>query len=539
MTATALDPSGARTRMAQRYGPAPHLVLYALIVLGVLLAAPLTSAFSSDDGAYGVQVRVLSEADSWVLPRPVAVVPVENEGMVNGLRTVAGPVPYSGHPLYVKLLQTSRSMFGQSFGMHLPAIAGTILTPLFAWLAAGLVDRRLRVGAFWTAAVSPVLVHGLGLWAHALAATLAGAGVVLVLRMLHRSPRPTDVALLALACSLGVLLRSEMMIWALAVAVVIIVVRRSRGGLFAAATVLTCSVGARLLEQATRERILPRRLDGSIATEVSRGWLADRGGAAWHVLAGPGHRGGVVGLLALAGAVLVLYGALRWRQAGSRVGAPLMVAGALAMAARLVLADGDLSTGIVVAWPVAFAAIVLGWRADRPSRVLAALTGLYLLGVLATQHAQGGGLEWGGRYLAPVVVAVSVLAAGGVARLWWGGWAGRGVLVAVALLPVAAGVTAANELRSRNHDVVAWVITEPAEVVITAEPALPRIAWATAPQVAWYRADETNVGPLLEQLHAGAVSSVRVQGIEQDALVGHGYRVEAVAAGLIDLRPTR
>ena len=129
------------------------------------------------------------------------------------------------------------------------------------------------------------------------------------------------------------------------------------------------------------------------------------------------HVGGIVGLLALAGAMLVIAGAVLIRREEQARGGVMLIAGVAIMAVRLVIGNAELTTGVITAWPVAVAGIILGWNDDRTHRFLAVTCGLFAIAVLATQHPDGGGLEWGGRYFSPALVAVAVMSSGGVARL--------------------------------------------------------------------------------------------------------------------------
>jgi hypothetical protein len=410
---------------------------------------------------------------------------------------------------------------------------GAWLSPLVAWKLADELEVGWGAGAFWLTALSPLAVHSAGLWAHAPTAALAGTATLVVARSRRRGPPGGDAVVVAATLAAGVLLRREMLLFAAALLVAWLVLRWCRRTVTAVAVSVVAVTLAVVAERVVHQWLVVDRLESSIAGNEAGWWVTDRLGAAWHTLLDPSHVGGLVGAVAMLGAGLVIAGAVQIRRDEPAAGRTLLLAGAAVLGARLVLGDAELSTGIVVAWPIATAGLIVGWVDDRAHRFLAGTIGLFILAVLATQHPDGGGLEWGGRYFSPVLVALGALASGGLWRLWQADKAVRVAAAAVLVVPTLAGVVAADRIRERNADVVAYVDQLDAPVVITDQPALPRIAWSTVPETAWYRAEGgADLDALLDQMADAGVETITMQGFG-DLLVDESrYAVEHPQRGL-------
>ncbi|MGI9602100.1 MAG: hypothetical protein ACR2QE_09460 [Acidimicrobiales bacterium] len=508
------------------------MVVWAGILLAIMAMAPLDAGFSSDDGAYGIQVRSLVDDGRWALDRPVPVVPVDNEGVVNGWRTTDGPVAYPNHPVYIQLLRASSDVIGEDLGLRLLVFLGALLAPLVAWKLSDELEMGWGAGAFWLVALSPLAVHSTGLWAHAPTAALAGAATIVVARTRRRGPPGSDAIVVAATLAAGVLLRREMLLFAAALLVAWLVLRWCRRTVTAVGVSAIAVAAAVVAERTVRQWIATDRLDSSVAGNETAGWIADQVGAAWHTLIEPSHVGGLVGAVALLGAGLVIAGAVRIRRQDPNGGRMLLVAGAAVLALRVLLGDAELSSGIVVAWPIATAGVIVGWADDRAHRFLAGTVGLFVVAVLVTQHPDGGGLEWGGRYFSPALAAVAVLASGGLWRLWQADRTIRAAAVAVLLAPTLAGVLAAGQIRERNADVVAYVDQLNSSVVITDQPALPRVAWSTVPDTAWYRATSDDVDELLGLMSDAGVETITLQGFGDVLVDETHYSVEQPQRGL-------
>jgi hypothetical protein len=223
-------------------------------------------------------------------------------------------------------------------------------------------------------------------------------------------------------------------------------------------------------------------------------------------------------LLGLGGVALCVVAAVRARRAvgdsaATSSAVQLGLVGLAVLALRYLFFAGQPSAGVAPMWPLALIGLILWrWASAAPwERVLAVATGLFAAAILATQYPEGGGLEIGGRFFAPVAIPVAVLAVAGLDRFWRTrpaeerptarpmivarlsslGWPVPALMVVLGLLVPAGGAAVATESsRSRHAGIVASVADMHAETVITLEPALGRIAWRTTPETDWVIADD-------------------------------------------------
>jgi hypothetical protein len=319
----------------------------------------------------------------------------------------------------------------------------------------------------------------------------------------------------------------------------------------------------------------------------SPGWLAGRLPAAWHLMASGGSDPAV--LVALVGAVLAGYGAVRIRTGSvvpddttpaattpagadttpaptdpttpagaettptsqarpdhtgttptSRAADPAIapvtegvaggppvpvVLGAAAVLYAVFALIGRSATisGLAAAWPAGVVLLVAGrHRPDPRLRFLALTCGFFTLAVTLTQYSSSGGLQWGGRYLSPALVPLAALAAL-AGRLVWDRH--RRALAALLVAPAVAGAATSHHLHQNHHAVVAALTASGSEVVITENPAIPRLAWTALPVTA-YRADAGTLHPLLGDLASAGVETVTVHGVDEvDIEPDSGYRV--------------
>ncbi len=120
-------------------------------------------------------------------------------------------------------------------------------------------------------------------------------------------------------------------------------------------------------------------------------------------------------ILVIVSLVAVVAAGLRLRsRADDRLGWSLVVAATVAILAADLM-DAGVVTGLVPATPALVLAALLVTRADlaRPAqRLLLGIAALFALAVLATQYADGGGLQWGGRFFhlaLPFVVPMAAM----------------------------------------------------------------------------------------------------------------------------------
>jgi hypothetical protein len=177
---------------------------------------------------------------------------------------------------------------------------------------------------------------------------------------------------------------------------------------------------------------------------------------------------------------------------------------------RFALADDQPATGLLAAWPVLVLGLVLVPRArlaERPIALVAAVAALFAAAVLATQYAEGGGLEWGGRFFSPALAPLAVLAAvglrgaGPLVRP-----AAIGIGVAPALLGLAVVASARSSAEPFFDEVAEAAGTAP--LAVTTIEHLPRALWEHDDEIAWMMAPEADLAGLLDDLVAGGVDDV-------------------------------
>ena len=497
--------------LARRCWAAPlwaHALAYGVLLLVLLPLARPGTVFTPDEGSYGLQVRDL-EGGEWAHDYRAAG--ADPRGLWfpvgNATRSEEGWFVYVQHPAYPLLLRGSAALLGDPAGLYAVPMAGALLAAVAAWLLAGEVGGRLRRPAFWLAAGSPVLVNATVLWGHTLSAAAAGFALWGVLR-LRRRVEPVAVLALAAGVAGGVLLRSEGLLLALALAVGVAWGWRAqwRRGAVVAVAVAALGGAAALAEHEWVSSIIGGPFDArglrqqaagdSVVSEGSS-LVAGRVQGLWHVLAGGAYdRPALTGLLVPA-LVLVPFAALALRRRRDDWWRDFTVwTGAVAVlyAVRFAVDLDQAATGLLVAWPVVLAGIVLYRRPGHPTgeTVLGVTVLAFAAAVFATQYDIGGGLEWGARFLSPALPALAVLLAAGLTRsldLVEDADRRRSaaiVLAGLAVVPSLLGVAVVGAYRSANHSLVREVrAAAVTELVVTHELILPRAAWRSYPETGW------------------------------------------------------
>ncbi len=431
MTQTLVDtaPAIVEAGPVRRAWKAPlwtHAGVLAVIVLALFPLMRPTSAFTSDEGAYALQVAAL-EAGSWVYD--YRALPLDPDAKAFPIvLSDSGPdgfYPYVKHPAYPLLLQASSAVFGRTVGLHLFSLLGVVGAAVAAWLLAGQLDPSLRRPAFWLAAGGPVLVNGFLIWAHAPSAALAGLALAAAARIARRGVTPWPALGMAAALVAGVFLRSEGLLLAGALAVALAAVRFSEtrrlraalGGLSLAAGPALVAV---VVERWWVSSIMGTTYGGVAGqgSEQAMPFLEARLRGAWHVLFQGHFIDAGAGLPVLAALAVVAGGGfLAFRRLGRGLAVVVGLAAAL-LVLRFAAHPHDSVTGLLAAWPLAVLGLLLfRWRGAGPvAWLLGGTVALFGLATLATQYPEGGGLEWGGRYLSPALVPLAVLAAAGLAR---------------------------------------------------------------------------------------------------------------------------
>lgn len=498
----AIAPSLGRRAGASAGGWGPqslgiHLVLLAVVVGAMAVVLGSGSIFNPDEGSYHLQLRAL-RGGSWVLHTDAERFDPDGSfyPVVYADRTVDGFVPLAKHPLWPFLGLLASRLVGPGAAFAVLGGLGVMVTATAGWFVARLREEAWAPFAFWVAALAPVTVTATIGWAHA-AAAAAGGVALLGARVLLRGTTWAGPALLVAGCASSVMLRTEGLLFnlALAAALVLIGAFDSKGRIRAwsvAGAVLAISISAFAVESlwirsiigADSPNLEPRRQAGGEAI----GFVAGRVQATRIAVLEPS--GGAIGALGLVSVAVAAYLAFRWVRSSARPVEGWAVAALAAMAWSLVrvgMGDDEAITGLLPAWPLAVVGLAaVGWDVGRRFSVEVLCSGFFAAGVLATSYPDGGSIQWGGRFLTPLTVPLGVVAAAGVHRLWR---AGRSLMtpvaiVALALVPLAHGVFVVATTKAHSRKVFDVIATERAGLSLTTSRELPRMMW-DYPDVPW------------------------------------------------------
>ncbi len=529
---------GLRTRV----GRLPLLGHVCLLIALFAVVAPfmeLDETYTSDEGAYAIQVRDLRDGH-WA--HRYAARTVDPAGrwfpLANSTATDDRYFAYVQHPAYPVLLLAATRVVGLVAGLHLLAIMGAVALAAAAWLLAAEVDDGPWPprAAFWLAASGPVALHAYILWAHALSAAVAGFTLLAAIRLL-RGVRALPLAGLTAGVAAGVLLRSEGLLFALALAGGLLLVglrgrpmwhRVGIPALCAAVAVAVTSVEQRWIRsiigqsagfRGARDTVGAPGVDAPASSFGSADWAKGRVEGAFHTLFSGGYEQArsVTVLVALA---LLGYAARahRRRRAGwERDVAFGLAASAVAYAGVAVTGPPEAMTGLLAAWPLALLGLAsLQHLGSAAARLMLAVTVFLLGAVLATQYRIGGGLEWGGRFLAPAYAAAAVLASVGLRRLV-ASLPSRpdsrrrvvvGAMSLLAVVPLWLGLVLLHDTRSDLGRLLDELTTGEPQLVLTDSVALPRAAWRTYGELDWMLVPGPDLVEATERLRAGGFRRV-------------------------------
>jgi hypothetical protein len=217
--------------------------------------------------------------------------------------------------------------------------------------------------------------------------------------------------------------------------------------------------------------------------------------------------------------VLLLLAALR-----ARTGHPdsrrdlgvVLVAVCLFYAVRFVVWPREPVTGLFAAWPIALLGLAVVRRSWWTPVVtfLASASALFVAAVLVSQYDIGGGFEWGGRFLSPILGPLAVVTVWSLdRRLHELPEAARrvaaSVAVAVVAVPAIGGLVVVRSVRDENHRSTELVERLSAPVTLTTATHLPRIAWR-ADEVRWMLVSPGEVEAVLRVVGALGVPEATV-----------------------------
>ncbi|MCP3913171.1 MAG: hypothetical protein GY713_19750 [Actinomycetia bacterium] len=494
-----------------------RLLAGCLLVLAWFAVTDRSSSFTSDDGAYAYQVDELLRNGDWVVEDVVADLPPLARPLNLAQATESGQIPYSRHPLPVLSAVAVGAPLGRTVGLWFLPLVGLVA----AAASAHALAERLHPGSgtvgFWLILVGPLLVNGSAFWAHAPSAAVAGWLVVGALdAVVGRGSRGRLFAVMAAAAILP-LLRSEGLLFVIALALACAVSGSWRGCRVSAGVALP-ALGVTYLEGVVvaefvgaPESVALRR--GSV------GLVAGRLEGAWHSLADPSFLDGQWGALLLV--ALVLVGVAVFRVRVGRVGdaAPLLVAASVVWAAWALGGPTDLVTGLAIVWPVLFLGLAVSVARDRSDLLVATTLALFAGAVLVTQYPDGGGAQWGGRFFTPSFPLLVALVAPAVGVLVNDRRA-RWPVIAIVVVPVLAGLLSVTRLREQHAETVAAATASETPVVVTELRALPRLGWAAHPDTRWVLAEAGSLENVIAVLHADGIEAVAVHGFVEVDLLG-------------------
>ncbi len=520
-----------------------HLAALAVVLLILVPVIGTDAGFTPDEGAAVIQAISLSEGGGWLVEHPLPE--VDPTGDLYPLRLSAegskGSAPLAKHPLYPLLLAGAHRAGGMA-GMILLSLVGTLAAAGLAAELARRLDPAIARPTLWAVGLaSPLLFDAYLVMGHTLGAA-AAAGAVLAAVVAVSRRQPLWVTAVAPCVAVAVLLRNEALFLAAALAVtagvIAVVHRRDRrlaltAGLVAATSVVTAGAAA-VADRMWVERIVGDGLGGiaapfrhgsaNVLTERVEGFVIT-----WLRPTQLGSMVEVTALLVMLAAVWVAAVRARRGEEGGNGRAVLIAVGVAAVASivALVAAPANVVPGLLVAFPLVAAGLIVLTRRTLATPVATLAGGTFLLfaaGVIATQYRTGGTGEWGGRYFAlgiPLVVPVLLLALRD---------AGRRLAPAVRPSAAAAlavccaslttmGIVAHRSANDASVRLAAWVEAGTADVtphggapvVVSTDEVLPRLAWPVFDDRRWLVAAPSQLDDLVDRLDAA--------GVDQFALV--------------------
>jgi hypothetical protein len=545
---------------SERWWTRPVVLATALSV-GLLLVLSLSerrTGFTVDEGSYAIQAEAI-DAGGWEIHWPFRGFDPDarhfpyHGGSVSDSEEFA----YVSHPAWPAILSIARGLGGEQVGLRLLSMASVVASAVVGFhLARALGGVRAAPWGFLLVLATPVLANGFMIWAHAASTACAGLAVLAGVRLVQGPRWRGWLGILVAAVAAGVLLRSEGLLFAGAIGVGLVVVAwvrdrsvRSRLLLAAVGTGLAAAA-ALVVERAWTADILGEEVSSGVSSRAgdSGSWIGGRlSGIGTSVFDGALFSGGV-GLLSVValGAVAVAVVGLVRPGRGAPVEVALVVA-TVASAVRVVVGLDDPVPGLLTAVPLLLLAVVpivgplVGAttgpreRDGASGRQFAAVViGSFAVAVCATQYDDGGGLQWGGRYLSPLLVPGAALAACALGQDGVRTRVGRGAVVALAVVAGVGGVLITNQVRSDNAEAIGSVAATGQDVVLVEGQQLARLDWASWPERAWLATDD-DVPSAIEVLREATVASAVAVLVPVEDLTAAGAIPSGSTAGPVVL----
>lgn len=550
----------AVTSLARRVAAAPlpaHAAALAIVLVALLPVIGTSGQFSADEGAAIAQARQLSRGDGWTVPDSFPQADPDGSAFPFELSSRGGDryAPFSKHPVYPALLAPADRVLGNA-GMFLWSIGGTVAAAVLAALLARRLDAALAIPAFWiTGFASPLFFDSFTVIAHTIAAVLAAAAVLCVVRARETSRWGWRLAIIA-AMVLGTMLRTEMVFFALALSVALLAMnvrkRLSSSPWVVAAPVAGAGLGF-VLDRLLLRVVVPGPASTTAWLEQpTSSFIGARVSAFKITWLLPSYEVELGNALLVAAIVAIAIATFLVRaRPEEREGARLFAVVAIVCAIAWLFFGGGPVPGLLPAFPIVVLGVVAWNRRGLPATAL--LFGvtfvLFALAVLATQYGSGGSGEWGGRYFAiglPILVPVALYP---IKELWphIDHTTARLGAAAFAVLCLVLCLTAVDTLREYHRDVdkvVAAIDTaarsQPAldggaPVVITTNGGAARFAYTVVEHTRWLTVPPDRLAEYAQRvrgLNVGPITLVttddhdlgRLQGVYRD--VGEVHPLE-------------
>ena len=507
-----------------------HVAIYALILVGLAPFMRLDTPWSVDEGLYVYQVRALQEG-GWELDYWAKDIDPAGRWfpLTNHTRAGDSYFPYVRSPMFPLALWIGTEILGDAAGLHALGILGASGAAAAAWLLASRINPRAAPAAFWITALGPVLLYGYAVWAHAPSSAAAGLAVYAAFVALDRGITARSAISLGVGVAAGVLLRTEGLLLGMALAASLgavagwRILRRMAGAALALGLGVAAG-GTTVVVNALESRWVTSIVPAGAGNDYVRGdelayWNSKMQGAKHILLDGrylTSSSIAVATALVVTVAVVTAGVAVRRRSLPDGLGAVGLIAAVAALVIRFAAEPYDTIPGVFPAWPMAvFGLLLVSWRRGTlKERILVGIIALETLATLATQYTEGGGFEWGARYLSPLYPLAGALAAAALVRTISNFPSARRrqmipLLVALALVPAIGGVRATTKLRAR-YDGAVRPVEAGRGVVITNEDFLAQVAYRSYPEYRWLRVQSPEIPIALERLAAAGYRDVIV-----------------------------
>lgn len=511
-----------------------RLALHACALWCVLFAATWvvdvdSAVFDADEGALLMQVQSLADTGDWWIDDPGADIDPEGQffGIIRARVADGEALPFPARPLFV-LANTAMWELGGVRGATLLGITGVAIG---AWAAGRLttrIDERAALLALWLAGLaSPLGFQSLILQGHGLVVGLGALALVVVVEAGEARSRTWLLAVAAALVSLlAASMRREIALMAVAtlVAATIAAIRRREIRSVVVALAATGGTGLGLvLDHLVMTRMIDLEGKALTTTGIRSGFLTDRLNSISRFILPGFLESDVARVLAFVAAAVCIVVAVRFVQQGNM--RELLGGAAIASAlllARLVVDPTPVIPGLLPAFPLGAAALILGIRTARSDEVarLLAIAFVIFVGLTgATQYPFGGGFEWGSRYLSVGLVAAMPVCAAGLMRVWdeiedvQTRRLAVGVVAILALAPPVMGLAAQRHARSTNAANIAagydLAATLGVDVVASTHSEIPRVNTRYFTEgIPWFEAQPAHLPDFVTLLDAAGYDEV-------------------------------